>query len=132
MTHPDPEADAYNAKLGIGSPEYANSELWDGKEPFLMMGRLATRREFRGRGYAKRLIEEAVGWAGGHRGDVVRDWRDERGERVRWRGLFLAHAQVDKEVWYAGMGWRTDVGLGKWDECGIMHVGMWRRVEVKG
>lgn len=97
-----------------------------------MMGRLATRREFRGKGLAKSLIEEAVGWAGGHGEDVVKDWRDEKGERVVWKGLFLAHAQVDKEAWYARMGWRTDVGLGRWDECGIMHVGMWKRVEVKG
>lgn len=96
-----------------------------------MMGRLATRREFRGRGFARTLIEEAVTWASTHKGDVVREWRDERGERVLWRGLFLAHAQVDKEGWYEGMGWRTDEGLGRWDECGIWHVGMWKRVVVE-
>ena len=97
-----------------------------------MIGRLATRKEFRGRGYGRAVVEEALGWAAGHEGEVVRDWRDGEGRRAVWRGLLLAHAQADREKWYAGLGWRTDEGMGRWDECGIRHVAMWRRVEVRG
>ena len=92
-----------------------------------MIGRVATRREFRGRGFARVLVEEALGWAGRHGGEVVGE-----GGVGRWEGLVLAHAQARLEGWYASIGWRTDEGLGSWDEEGIMHVGMWRRVEVKG
>lgn len=106
--------------------------LWDGKEPYLTVGRLATRKEFRGRGFGRVLVEEAVGWAGAHRGEVVRGWRGEDGEGAEWKGLLLIHAQARLEGWYGSIGWRTDEGMGRWDEAGIEHVGMWRRVEVKG
>lgn len=117
---------------GVGGPRYEHSELWDGKEPYLQIGRLATRREFRGRGYARVLIEEALGWAGGHPADVVGDWRGEGGEKAVWKGLLLIHAQERLDGWYGNLGWRTDKGLGRWDEVGIWHVGMWKRVEIKG
>ena len=97
-----------------------------------MIGRLATRKEFRGRGYGRVLVEEALRWAGGHGGDVVGGLRGMGGERVEWKGLLLAHGQERVEGWYQSIGWRTDEGMGRWDECGIQHVGMWRRVEVKG
>lgn len=97
-----------------------------------MIGRVATRKEYRGRGYGRVLIEEALGWAGVHAGNMVGDWVDKGGERGLWRGLVLIHAQVEVEGWYASIGWRTDEGLGRWDEEGIQHVGMWRRVEIKG
>lgn len=111
-----------NEKGSITSPTYENSKLWDGKEPYARIGRLATMKEWRGRGYGKVLVEEALRWAGVNAGVV--------GEG--WKGLLLAHAQEEVEGWYRSLGWRTDEGLGRWDECGIMHVGMWRRVEVKG
>lgn len=116
----------------VPGPDYRNSRAWDHQEPYLTIGRLATRREFRGRGYGRVLLEEAAGWAAKHQGDVGADWRDKGGDRAVWKGLLLIHAQVRVEGWYKGLGWRTDEGLGRWDECGIEHVGMWRRVEVKG
>lgn len=94
-----------------------------------MIGRMATQKEFRERGYGRVLVEEALRWAEGHRGEML---GDKGGEGVEWKGLLLAHAQVEREGWYAGLGWRTDEGLGRWDEEGISHVGMWRRVEIKG
>ena len=80
------------------------------------------------------LVEEALRWAAGHRGEVVRDWRGEDGEVGVgvWKGLLLLHAQVGVQGWYGSLGWQTDVGMGRWDEAGIEHVGMWRRVEVEG
>jgi len=44
--------------------------------------------------------------------------------------LVLVHAQVDVERMYEGLGFVRDEGLGRWEEEGIMHVGMFRRVEV--
>lgn len=108
-------------------PDYKNSRLWDQKEPYALIGRLATRKEFRGRGYGRVLVEEALRWAGAHKGDMERELRD--GE---WKGLLLAHAQARLEKWYQGLGWRTDEGMGRWAEAGIQHVGMWRRVEITG
>lgn len=110
-------------------PDYENSSVWDLKEPFAGIGRVATMRAFRGRGYGRVLVEEALRWAGGHGGDVGRGLR---GEGEGWKGLLLIHAQVVVEGWYRGLGWRTDEGMGRWDEVGIMHVGMWKRVEVLG
>ena len=78
------------------------------------------------------LLEEVLGWAGGHPADVVGDWRGEGGEKAVWKGLLLIHAQERLEGWYGSLGWRTDKGLGRWDEVGIWHVGMWKRVEIKG
>lgn len=126
------DADDEKAFAGGRGPSYKDSRLWDHEEPYLKIGRLATRKEFRGRGYGRVLVEEALGWAGGHAGDVVRDWHDGVGERGLWKGLVLAHAQEGVAGWYRGLGWRSDEGMGRWDECGIRHVGMWRRVEIAG
>jgi hypothetical protein len=41
-------------------------------------------------------------------------------------GVVLVHAQVDVETMYAGLGFETDQSLGRWDEEGIEHVGMFR------
>ncbi|CAD6578282.1 MAG: hypothetical protein ASARMPRED_008672 [Alectoria sarmentosa] len=119
-------AAADDGEKAVAGPDYKNSRLWDHEEPFAMIGRVATQKEFRGRGYGRVLVEEALRWAGGNGGEV----RGDKG--VEWKGLLLAHAQVEVEGWYAGLGWRTDEGLGRWDEEGIPHVGMWRRVEVQG
>lgn len=104
----------------------AASEVWDRAEPFVMLGRLATMREWRGRGVARALVEEALGWAKRNREEVSRMGEGEGGEE--WRGLVLIHAQGRLEGWYKGLGFVTDKGLGGWAEEGIAHVGMWRRV----
>ena len=116
----------------VGGPKYEGSRLWDHEEPYLVIGRLATRKEFRGRGYARVLVEEALRWAAGHAGDMVADWNDGDGKRMEWKGLLLLHAQMYLEKWYEGIGWRTDEGMGVWDEAEIQHVGMWKRVELRG
>ena len=48
----------------------------------------------------------------------------------KWRGLVLVHAQVGMEKMYAKWGFVTDKEMGVWDEEGIPHVGMWRRLQV--
>ena len=48
-----------------------------------------------------------------------------------WKGLVLVHAQKHLERSYARWGFVRDEALGVWDEEGIDHIGMWRRVKVK-
>lgn len=47
-----------------------------------------------------------------------------------WKGLILVHAQKHLEKTYSKWGFVRDETLGVWDEEGIDHVGMWRRVKV--
>jgi len=67
-------------------------------EPYIKLGRLAVRKEYRGTGVARRLVETALNWAQGYGNEVI-------GEAVKpgeaggagnetWRGLVLVHAQV--------------------------------------
>lgn len=109
-------------------------------EPYIKLTRVAVLPSHRGLGLGRRLVETALTWAAAHAGEIdgaVRRVAQEskiQGEgevEVRpWRGLVLVHAQVDVERMYEGLGFVRDEGLGRWEEEGIMHVGMFRRVEV--
>ena len=96
----------------------------------MTIGRLATLKEFRGRGYARKLMEEALGFAGENGGSMVVE--KDRGELGSWRGLVQVHAQARLEGWYRSLGFEVDEGIGRWLEGGIEHLGMWRRVDVMG
>ena len=91
------------------------------EKPYVKLTRVATVREARGKGISKRLIEEALAWLGENPGEVGNGWD----------GLVLTHAQSVIERMYAKMGFVTDEKLGRWDEEGIEHLGMWRKIEVK-
>lgn len=109
--------------------------------------------EYRGHELGRRLVETALTWAATHAGEIdaaaaqlatqgqtqgPAQTNDDFNSKVveggwspaSWRGLVLVHAQVDVEGMYRGLGFVTDEGLGRWDEEGIEHVGMFRRVEV--
>lgn len=90
------------------------------EEPYCKLGRVATMKEWRGKGLSKKLIEEAMTWLGTN-GKAVGSG---------WKGNVLAHAQVEVEKMYERTGFRTDEKLGRWDEEGIEHLGMWRRVPL--
>ncbi|OQE40806.1 hypothetical protein PENCOP_c005G02937 [Penicillium coprophilum] len=103
-------------------------------EPCIKLTRVAIMPSFRGLGLGRRLVETALEWAAMHAADI-----DEAvahtAARVKssvtpipWQGLVLVHAQVDVEGMYAALGFETDQSLGRWDEEGIEHVGMFRRV----
>jgi len=67
-------------------------------EPYIKLGRLAVRKEYRGTGVARRLVETALIWAEGHGGEVMRE-AVKSGEaggagQQAWKGLVLVHAQV--------------------------------------
>jgi len=47
-----------------------------------------------------------------------------------WRGLVLVHAQKAIEKVWERYGFETDASMGVWDEEGIDHIGMWKRLDV--
>lgn len=119
--------------------------MWDGAEPYIKLGRLATVPPRRGLGLARALVETVLAWAtenasvlrsasgaellgGGGGGGEDAEMGDGRGNG--WSGLVLTHAQVSAEKFWARMGFVTDPGMGTWGEDGIRHVAMWRRVAV--
>ncbi|GLI72148.1 hypothetical protein PoHVEF18_000316 [Penicillium ochrochloron] len=134
LTHPP--SDTTNTTL----PAYDWSH-----EPCIKLTRVAVLPEYRGFGLGKRLVETAMTWAAQHAGEIdaaagelARQLSTEKdkhqnleGGLEKWRGLVLVHAQVDVERMYSGLGFVRDEGLGRWDEEGIEHVGMFRRVEVR-
>ena len=110
-------------------------------EPYIKLTRVAVVPAFRGRNLGRKLVETAIDWARRNPGEiedafvrVVRGReglpdRDGSGD-IKWNGLVLVHAQVSVEGMYARLGFVIDESMGRWDEEGIEHVGMWRRVDV--
>ena len=112
-------------KKAVDGPNHAASTLWDHKEPYVTIGRLSTLEEFRGRGYARVLVEAAAKYAEENPSMMVKDK-----ELGPWRGLVMIHAQIRLENWYATMGFVKDDAMGTWWEDGLEHVGCWRRMNV--
>ena len=75
----------------------------------------------RGKGLSRQLTEEAFSWLSKNSKDVGHDWH----------GNVLCHAQVVVERMYQKLGFTTDEKLGRWDEVGIEHLGMWKRIQVQ-
>ena len=67
------------------------------------------------------LVDESLRWAAEHKEAVGGQG---------WDGNVLVHAQVGVEKVWAKMGFVTDEKLGRWDEEGIDHLGMWRRLNL--
>ncbi|RAH54789.1 acetyltransferase, GNAT family [Aspergillus piperis CBS 112811] len=113
-------------------PETASSlPKWDLKsEPYVKLTRVAVVKEWRGYGLGRVLVDEALRWAAQNPGEIQQAFRDVAGVEGEWKGLVLVHAQVQVEGMYKRLGFETDEALGRWDEEGIEHVGMWRRVSV--
>ncbi len=96
--------------------------------------------EFRKAGISKLLIETALHFARSKpyemtpalSPEVIESLRQEsdRGAALDWKGLVLVHAQEGIQKLWRRFGFETDPELGVWDEEGISHVGMWRRLDV--
>ena len=91
------------------------------EESYVKLGRVATMKHGRGKGLNRRLTEEAFSWLSAN----------SKGIGHGWKGNVLAHAQVAVEKVYQKLGFETDEKLGRWDEEGIEHLGMWGRIDLK-
>ena len=130
----------------------AHSSHNPNNEPYIKLARLAILKPYRKLGLAKLLVDSALEWASQHPEDMVPrvsatdrearrlsegsgDYHDggQEGELAdgRWHGLVLCHSQKHLEGLYKRWGFVRDKSLGEWDEEGIAHVGMWRRVKIK-
>ena len=134
----------------VFSPEVAAAEppsyivdrattFHDGIEPYLKLGRIAVIKEFRGSGLAKILAGAAMNWARENPtffnpsvAEVgMENLLAESIEAVpAWKGLMCVHAQEQVEKTWAKWGFEIDEGMGKWEEEGIMHVGMFQRLKL--
>ncbi|KAJ5676473.1 Acyl-CoA N-acyltransferase [Penicillium maclennaniae] len=105
-------------------------------EPCIKLSRVAVLREYRGLGLGRKLIQVALEWAAHHAAEIddaaaqVAARSHWTGKPARWQGLVVIHAQADVEGMYRRSGFQTDETLERWDEEGVEHVGMFRRVEV--
>ncbi|OAL38941.1 hypothetical protein AYO20_01692 [Fonsecaea nubica] len=88
------------------------------EEPYVKLGRVATLPEHRGKGISRLLTEKALQWSFENRHEVSPEWR----------GLVLCHGQTSVEKMYQKLGFVTDERLGRWQEEGIEHLGMWRQL----
>lgn len=86
----------------------------------MKLTRTAVLPDARGKGLATGLCEEAVGWAARNKKEIGGGWD----------GLVLVHAQVGVEKVWGKLGFGTDERLGRWDEEGIEHLGMWRHLDM--
>ncbi|KJX98384.1 acetyltransferase like protein [Zymoseptoria brevis] len=105
-------------------------------EAYIKLGRLAVIKEFRGAGISKLLIETALSFArqNPHEVGPQMDLTEalQKGVASNFKGLVLVHSQVGVQKVWKRYGFEKDEAMGTWDEEGIDHVGMWRRVDVQG
>ena len=97
-------------------------------------------KEFRGAGVAKILASAAMTWAQQNptyfNPSVTEMGMEKLGatrtEQIPvWRGLTCVHAQEQVEKAWAKWGFKKDEGMGTWDEEGIMHLGMFQRLNIE-
>jgi predicted GNAT family N-acyltransferase len=103
-------------------------------EPYVKVTRVAVLKEFRGLGLAGRVMRVAEEWAAANKEAIDAMYRRVAGDIQQqpkgWNGLVGLHAQVQVEKMYQRMGYEKDGSLGTWDEEGIQHVGMFKRVAL--
>jgi predicted GNAT family N-acyltransferase len=103
-------------------------------EPYVKVTRVAVLKEFRGLGLAGKVMRVAEEWAAANKEAIDAMYRRVAGDIQQqpkgWNGLVGLHAQVQVEKMYQRMGYEKDGSLGTWDEEGIQHVGMFKRVAL--
>jgi predicted GNAT family N-acyltransferase len=110
-------------------------------ERYIRLGRLATLKDYRGIGLSRLLVNAALQYARKHleefapprvEGVALEEARIQ-GRHVNdtWKGLVYVHAQKDRtmDLWKR-YGFEVDEGMGVWDEEGMDHVGMYKRLEI--
>ena len=110
-------------------------------EPYIKLSRLATLPAYRGLGLSKLLINAALNWAKEHPQDILpllspaeieAAKLDGKKEQIPWQGLILVHAQTGVQKLWERFHFEVDKEMGTWNEEGIPHIGMWRRIDVVG
>ena len=143
--HPEPGSKfTFDAERELsGPPPYIvdrATTYHDGHEPYIKLGRIAVVKEFRGAGISKILANAAITWAQQNptffNPSVAAMGMENMGATTTdeipvWKGLMCVHAQEQVEKTWAKWGFATDELMGKWDEEGIVHVGMFRRVNIE-
>lgn len=135
-----------NVITQVEGPSHTPTLMWDGHEPYIKLGRLATLSAYRGLGLGRLLVNAALEWAAENAVELrstdeltTREEKREEGEGENdgdgkgngWNGLVLVHAQAVVESFYKRLGFVTDEGMGRWFEEGILHLAMWRRIELR-
>jgi predicted GNAT family N-acyltransferase len=128
-----------------GDPKRSDSKtptyVCEPKEPYIKLGRLATIAPYRGLGLSKLLYNAAVNWASQHPTEIIPPMSPAELEAYKlegkkepdfWEGLVLVHAQSDVQGLWEKFGFKVDKEMGSWIEEGIEHVGLWKRLPVKG
>lgn len=95
-----------------------------------------------GLGLARLLIDAALSWASTNAHSILPPMSPAAAEQRKlelgggveaedvWRGLVLVHAQAHLEKYWAKFGFVKDESMGTWEEENIMHIGMWKRVDL--
>ena len=112
-------------------------EMQKKEEMYVKLGRLAVIKEFRKAGISKLLIETALQFIRERPNEFVpqvdagtmEDMR-RHGTGLAYNGLVLVHAQTGVQKVWKKYGFETDESMGTWDEEGMEHVGMWKRIDV--
>lgn len=144
--HPEPgSVYTFDAEEVLsGPPPYITDRattFHDGKEPYFKLGRIAVVKEFRGAGVARMLVSTALTWAQENptffNPSVTTVGMENLGAKCAedipvWKGLVCAHAQESVEKTWEKFGFELDEGMGSWEEEGIKHVGMFRRLSLDG
>ncbi|TQN69773.1 hypothetical protein CSHISOI_05692 [Colletotrichum shisoi] len=124
--------------IKVFAPDRA-TELHDGKEPYVKLGRLAVVREFRGHRIARLLVTTALAWLRAHPSYFDPSIKEMGLEQIgatsaeevpKWKGLVCVHAQAAVVGAWEKFGFQVDEGMGTWWEEGIEHKGMFLRLDV--
>jgi predicted GNAT family N-acyltransferase len=106
-------------------------------EPYIRITRVAVLAAFRGYGLSRLLMRTVEDWAARNKRVIDEMYSQFTAQEdgldaaaQRWNGLIGLHAQAQVERMYASMGYETDESMGRWDEEGIEHVGMFKRVDI--
>ncbi|ROT36408.1 hypothetical protein SODALDRAFT_282307 [Sodiomyces alkalinus F11] len=116
------------------------TDLHDGREVYVKLGRLAVLPDYRGNALSKLLVRQALSWLRAHpdyfnagAAELASYGVSSRcdGAAPYWDGLVCVHAQEAVVPLWERCGFRVDEGMGRWMEEGIWHVGMFMRLNLK-
>ena len=111
----------------------------DGKEPYVKLGRLSVVKEFRGHRIAGLLVNTVLSWLKANPAYFNPSIKELGLENLgatserdipKWNGLICVHAQEQVIGAWEKWGFKIDEGMGKWEEEGIGHVGMFQRLAI--